>query len=101
MKKIFFSLVMLAVSYCSLAQAKTKTSKEERREKRKDRITALVKQEEEGVIVNPKHFLGGVKLTTDGYGGFIEVGRAKSTRTALLFQLDITERKHPKRNQAI
>ncbi len=96
MKKLFFSLVMLAVSYHSFAQAKTKTSKEERREKRKERITALVKQEEEGVIVNPKHFLGGLKLNTDGYGGFIEIGRAKSTRTALLFQLDISERKHPK-----
>ncbi len=96
MKKIFFSLVIISVSLSSYAQEKSKSSREEKREKRKEKITALVKQEEEGVIVNPKHFLGGVKLNSDGYGGFIEIGRAKSVRQSMLFQLEITERKHPK-----
>ena len=43
-----------------------------------------------------KHLAFGVKLTSDGYGGFIEVARAQSVGKGLLFQLDISERKHPK-----
>ncbi len=93
MKKIIFSFVIIAISFSVCAQ---KSKKEERREKRKERITMMVKQEEEGVIVNKKHFLGGIKLTSDGYGGFIEKGIAQSIKRSLLFQLEITERKHPK-----
>ncbi len=96
MKKIFFVLVIIALSVSVFAQQKAKSSREERREKRKDRITAMIKQEEEGVIVNKKHFVGGVKLTSDGYGGFLEKGIAQSVKRSILFQLDISERKHPK-----
>ncbi|MBK7885658.1 MAG: hypothetical protein IPJ81_19130 [Chitinophagaceae bacterium] len=38
----------------------------------------------------------GAKLFNDGYGGFIEIGRGKSITKSLLFQLEISERKHPK-----
>jgi hypothetical protein len=96
MKKIIFSLVMVSLSMGVFAQQKTKSSKEERREKRKDRITAMIKLEEEGVIVNKKHFVGGIKLNSDGYGGFLEKGIAQSVKRSILFQLDISERKHPK-----
>ena len=87
---------MVTLSMGVFAQQKTKSSKEERREKRKDRITAMIKLEEEGVIVNKKHFVGGIKLNSDGYGGFLEKGIAQSVKRSLLFQLDISERKHPK-----
>ena len=96
MKKIFFSILILSISFVSFGQENTKSSKEIKREIRKERVTALIKQEEEGVITYRKSFLGGIKLTTDGYGGFIEIGRAQSIRKSLLFQLDISERKHPK-----
>jgi hypothetical protein len=71
-------------------------TKKEKRDERKQRINALIKQEEEGVIAYHKHSAFGFKLTSDGYGGFFEIGRAKSIKKALLFQLDISERKHPK-----
>ncbi len=90
---------MLAILSCSqftFAQEASKTKKEQKREKRKEKIDALVKQEEEGVIVNKKHFLGGIKLTTDGYGFFLEKGKAISIKNTLLFQLDISEKRHPK-----
>lgn len=93
MKKIFFSLIISAVSLSSIAQETPKTGKEDRREKRKVRIAAMAKQEEEGVIAYKKHFAAGGKLTTDGYGGFLEIGRAQSIKRALLFQLEITEHK--------
>lgn len=96
MKKIFFSLLILPLCTQVQAQEKTKSAKDVKKEIRKERITAIAKQEEEGVITYSRHILGGIKLTNDGYGAFIEVGRAQSVKKSLLFQLDISERKHPK-----
>ena len=96
MKKIIFSLLVIIVALPSMAQEKTKTGHELKKEKHKEHIAAVAKQEEEGVITYRKSFLGGVKLTTDGYGGFLEIGRAQSVKRSTLFQLEITERKHPK-----
>ncbi|MEJ7610439.1 MAG: hypothetical protein WKF88_04600 [Ferruginibacter sp.] len=95
MKKIFFSLILISVSISLVAQ-ETKKTRDDKREQRKERVSAMAKLEEEGVITYRKHFLGGVKLTTDGYGGFLELGRAQSVKRSLLFQLEITERKHQK-----
>ncbi len=96
MKKIIFLITIFSISLTINAQEKGKSKREERREKRKEKVDALVKQEEEGVIVNKKHFVAGAKLTTDGYGFFVEKGLAQTIRRTLLFQLDISERKSPK-----
>ena len=94
MKKIFPFIFLAALSVPALAQeTDTKLSK---KEERRQRINALGKLEEEGVITHRKHFAFGAKLTTDGYGGWIEIGRARSVKKQLLFQLDISERKHSK-----
>ena len=93
MKKIFLVLTIVSVSLSSFAQ---KNTREEKKEKKKQKISAIAKQEEEGVITYRKHFLGGAKLTSDGYGGFIEIGRAQSVKRSVLFQFEITERKHQK-----
>lgn len=95
MKKLF--LILVCSFYVSIAMAQTaKTSKKSKRDARTERVNAMAKLEEEGVIVNKKHTIYGGKLTSDGYGGFMEIGRAKSVRKALLFQLDISERKQAK-----
>ncbi len=99
MKKIFFSIIIIGLALGAAAQDTQKSRKEDRREKRKIRITEIVKQEEEGVITYKKQFAGGIKLTTDGYGAFLEIGRAQSVKKGLLFQLDIAERKHPKESK--
>jgi hypothetical protein len=96
MKKIIVLVAIICISVNSFAQDKPKSKREERREKRKERVDALVKQEEEGVIVNKKHFVGGLKLTTDGFGFFVEKGLAQSINRSMLFQLDISERKDQK-----
>ena len=85
---IFFLGVLSAQDTASVSKSK--------KEKKRERIDAIIKQEEEGVIKYTRHFLAGGKLTNDGYGGFVEMGRVRSLRTALLFQLEITERKHIK-----
>ena len=96
MKKIFFSLIILNFSFSVLAQENTKTKKELKKEKKKEHVALVAKQEEEGIISYRKHFAAGVKLTTDGYGGFLEYSKAQSVKRSLLYQLEITERKHPK-----
>lgn len=93
MKKIILIVIAAMATMHLMAQEGQKKSK---RELRKERINAIIKQEEEGVIKYKKHTAFGVKLTSDGYGGFFEIGRGQTVKKALLFQLDITERKHPK-----
>jgi len=95
MRKLIFICLAVVVTLPSLAQM----SKKEKKDERKQKINALIKQEEEGVIAYKKHSALGFKLTNDGYGGFYEVGRAQSIKKALLFQFDIAERKHPKEDK--
>ena len=95
MKKLFLITSMLALLAPVFAQSSKERSRD-KKEERRDRINAIIKQEEEGVITYTKHVVFGGKLNTDGYGAFVEIGRARSLRKALLFQLEISERKHPK-----
>jgi len=95
MLKLFFISLAMVATLPSFSQL----SKKEKKEERKQRINALIKQEEEGVIAYHKHTAFGFKLTNDGYGGFLEVGRARSIKKVTLFQLDITERKHRKEDK--
>ncbi|MEX0635303.1 MAG: hypothetical protein WD135_00940, partial [Ferruginibacter sp.] len=95
MKKIFLILLAISVTMASVAQEQT-TSKKTKKEIRRDRIDAMTKLEEEGVITYKKHTVYGGKFTSHGYGAFMEIGRAKSVRSALLFQLEIAEVKHEK-----
>jgi hypothetical protein len=96
MKKIFFLLPLFLICISTYAQDKVKSKKEEKREKRRERIEAMIKLEEEGVITNKKHFVVALKANSDGYGGYLEKGLAQSVKRALLFQLEISERKHQK-----
>jgi hypothetical protein len=100
MKKILFILVALSFSVSLLAQRKENAKRDKKEEKRK-RIDALIKQEEEGVIAYKKQTVYGAKLTSDGYGGFFEIGRGKSVKKAMLYQFEITERKHPKETKQV
>lgn len=95
MKKLMFILICSLPVTMAMAQS-DKEKKKTRKDARNERINAMAKLEEEGVIVNKKHTIYGGKLNSDGYGVFMEIGRAKSVRKALLFQLDISERKHIK-----
>lgn len=95
MKKLLFVLLALSLGFGAVAQKREDAKKAKKEEKRK-RIDALIKQEEEGVIAYKKQTTYGLKLFNDGYGGFFEVGRGKSIKKAMLYQIEISERKHPK-----
>jgi hypothetical protein len=92
MRKIFF-ICLTVLSTLSVAAQKTK---KELKDEKKQRINALIKQEEEGVIAYRKHTVFGFKLINDGYGAFLEIGKAQSVKKALLFQIELSERKHQK-----
>lgn len=95
MKKIILLIVTISTALTGLAQQIDEKAKS-KRELRRERINAIIRQEEEGVIKYRKHTAFGLKLTSDGYGAFVEVARAQSVKKALLFQLDFSERKHHK-----
>lgn len=100
MKKLFLLPLCLILMAPVFAQENTsepqKSKRERRKEQKQKRINEMVRQEEEGIITYRKHFVFGAKLTSDGYGGFLEIARAKSLKKGMLYQLEITERKHPK-----
>jgi hypothetical protein len=96
MKKIFLVAITVFAVFTAMAQHDSTGMRKKKKEERRERINAIIRQEEEGVIKYKKHLAFGFKLTNDGYGGFVEVARAQSVRRSLLFQLDISERKHPK-----
>jgi hypothetical protein len=92
MRKLFLITISFFITISIFGQ----DNKKERREENKKRVNALIKQEEEGVIAYEKSTAFGAKFINDGYGAFFEIGRAKSIKNATLFQLEISERKHPK-----
>ncbi|HMK03961.1 MAG TPA: hypothetical protein VK489_07220 [Ferruginibacter sp.] len=96
MKQLLILLAAVTLSMSAIAQETKKPNRSTRKEQKRERINALIKQEEEGVVAYKKHFAFGIKLISDGYGVFFEKGYARSIRRASLFQLEISERKHQK-----
>lgn len=95
MKQLLIILTAITLGLSASAQ-ESKPKAKNRKEQKRDRINALARQEEEGVIAYKKHAALGLKLITAGYGLFFEKGRARSVRKGLLYQLEISERKHTK-----
>jgi len=96
MKPLLILLTALAFSFSAMAQETNRPVKKSRKEEKRAKINAQIKAEEEGVIAFKKHYAFGIKLISDGYGITFEKGYAKSVRSATLFQLEISERKHQK-----
>lgn len=90
MKK--FSLLIISVFFVFFLNAQNKTP---------DKISPKDKTKKQNVsddvvLKYKKHLVGGFKLNNDGYAGFIEYGKSSSTTRSLLYQFEISERKHAK-----
>ncbi len=85
-------MIVISISFHAVAQ----DSRQNRQEEKRQHINNIIKQEEEGVITYKKSFAFGIKLISDGYGAFLELGRASSVKKALLYQLEFSERKSVK-----
>ena len=95
-KKIIFVSLGLVLSVALTAQNRQPTEKELKKAAEKERIRQLIKSEEEGSIIYQKQTVFGVKLNSDGYAAFFELGRFKTARKSTLYSLEIGEHKHPK-----
>lgn len=104
MKKICLSVLVGIITISVWAQEnpnpKSPTAQKDKKAAKRERINALLKQEEEGEIIFNKQSVFGIKLATDGYGLSYEFGKFKSARVATLFQFEINEKKHKKEKRA-
>jgi hypothetical protein len=95
-KKILIILCLFTLSTDLIAQDSTEnkqSAKEARASEKRQRIDAMSKQEEEGVLIFRKQNAFGIQLRTRGYGVFYEIGRFKSPRFANLYLIELTETK--------
>ncbi|HYH14661.1 MAG TPA: hypothetical protein VD794_05565, partial [Flavisolibacter sp.] len=94
MKKYILASFILIIATTVNAQdstSRTQSKKEDRRNEKRQRINAMIKQEEEGVLSYRKQSAFGLQLRTNGYGLFYELGRAKTPRFTNLYMLELTE----------
>ncbi|HET9824284.1 MAG TPA: hypothetical protein VFP87_03055 [Chitinophagaceae bacterium] len=98
MKRVIILAIVSIAGFNLSAQNPTnqKSTKQERREERQQRINALVKQEEEGALIYSKQSVMGIELRTNGYGLFYEMGKAKTRRKTNIYVAELTEIKDPK-----
>lgn len=78
------------------AQEEKKSQAELTKDEKKERLNAMMKQEEEGNLAYVKQNGFGIELRTNGYGIFFEVGKRRSQRFTNTYSIELTEIKHPK-----
>ena len=104
MKKFIVLSLFVVTGFSAFSQqdssARKQPSKQELKRDEQRRRSTLARQQEEGVLVFTKQIAGGVQLRTNGYGAFLEIGRARSPRFTNLFVFEITEIKHNKEEKA-
>jgi hypothetical protein len=83
------------VGFISIAQ-RSLTPKQQKKNEKKERINQLMKQEEEGALIFQNQSIFGIKLTTDGYAAFYELGKLKTPTKTNTYSIELGERKHPK-----
>lgn len=95
MKKLLLSIFLLASVVACFAQDK-ENRKTEKKDAKRQKISDMIKQAEEGVLVYNKHSIFGIQARTNGYGIFYELGRAKTQLRTTLYRIDFTEIKDQK-----
>ena len=100
-KKILCSSLFLLAMLSVQAQVATPSVKGQssKKEQRRNKINAMIKQSEEGVLVYNKQTTYGIQGRTNGYGIFYELGRMKTPLKSNIYRFDFTEIKHPKENK--
>ncbi|RYY84607.1 MAG: hypothetical protein EOO15_18960, partial [Chitinophagaceae bacterium] len=93
MKKLIPLLCLALLAFDGYAQ---KSQRKDKRTEKNKKIDALVKQEEEGVLIYRKQTAFGLQLRSNGYGVFLEIGRRKTPRWTNVYALELTEIKHAK-----
>lgn len=92
---ILFLFVLSSVNAQINRQQQMEKRNDERAQKR-ERINQMIRNEEEGVPSFAKHTLFSIKTHHDGYGMILEKGFSGSAYKSTIFQLEISEKQHPK-----
>ena len=101
MKKLIFIISLFAIYLPSISQDSTgeKSSKESRKQAKKQKVSDLIRQDEEGILVYSKQSIFGFQLRTNGYGFFIEKGKMKTQSKTNLYSFEFNETKHQKQDK--
>src|SRR5688572_20329272 len=94
-KKLSLVILLIAL-FATSSQAQSREDKRERKEAKRKKISELIRQAEEGVLIYEKQNIFGIQLRTNGYGAFYELGRMKTNRRTNIYRLDISELKNNK-----
>ena len=94
------AIVLLSFRFVSSAQSDSSSFKREtknqRREAKRQKITELMRQAEEGILVYSKQSIFCIQLRTNGYGIFYELGKMKTNRKTTIYRIDFAENKNHK-----
>lgn len=104
MKKYFLITIALSLTIALFAQDSTSSGREQRQERkevRRKKVTELMRQAEEGVLIYSKQSIFGIQLRTNGYGVFYELGKMKSNRKTTTYRIDIAETKDHKEEKLL
>ena len=96
MKKLSLLLFFATIVVAASAQNSKKKDKNEKKEAKREKINALIKQAEEGVLIYNKQSIFGLQARTNGYGLFYELGRMKTNYKTNIYRIDFTEIKSQK-----
>jgi hypothetical protein len=94
-KKFSITVLFATLTLGLFAQDST-GRKSDKKQVKRQKISNLIRQDEEGVLVYKRQTIIGGQFRTNGYGAFLELGRMKTVRRTNTYRLDITEIKHPK-----
>lgn len=103
MKKLIVIILAISAGTTLFAQdsiTQHPISKADRRTEKRQRINAIIRQEEEGNLSFTKQTAFGLQLRTDGYGAFLELGKRVSQRYTNLYTAEITEIKQRKEEKS-
>ena len=97
------SFCLTALSFllvtASMAQVTRSGGTLSKKDQKRQKINAMIRQAEEGVLVYNKQSTMGLQARSNGYGLFYEIGRMKSPLRTTVYRFDLTEIKHPKENK--
>lgn len=103
MKKYIVLAALVFGATVAMAQDRggsRRDARQQRKEEKRARTDAMVRQEEEGVLSYNKHNAYGLQLRSNGYGIFYERGKMTSPRWANIYGFEITEIMHPKEERS-
>lgn len=104
MKKLSLITIVLLLIISSSAQDSTSSnrdSRKDRKEAKRKKVSELMRQAEEGVLVYSKQSIFGVQLRTNGYGIFYELGKMKTNRKTNIYRIDFCEIKNHKEEKLL